>query len=311
MALCRNGYVELPGPLCHGVIDKAGVVHLIGYGRTNHAGGGDPNVLQAVIDERYGDRPPVPRVGNANGIDGNRHFYGFECINLGDGKDEWPAAQVEAMVRASAALDRAHGWSEKSSIAHREWSSDKPDPAGPGMPSMPTFRARIKERLAHAASWNPDTGQDPGPGPQPTTPNPGDDMPNLTTLVRAGDITLLEGIPQTIFWDTEYADDPNQHGAGGSTVLNAAKYSGTMNVKLEGLDDGEYAQVWAVEMDANGVIIGEGAPSDIPGSDDDVQVNVPFTGRVWNRLAFRIRVVDAAAPVTLTEATLVLLSWPN
>lgn len=309
VALCRNGYAELPGPLCHGVIDKTGTVHLIGYGRTNHAGGGDPNVLQAVIDERYGERPPVPRVGNANGIDGNRHFYGFECINLGDGKDPWPAEQVEAMVRSSAALDRAHGWTEKSSIAHREWSSDKPDPAGPGMPSMPAFRARIKERLAHAASWNPPA--DPGPGPQPTTPpNPGDTVPNLTTLLRAADITLLEGVPQTIFWDTEYADDPNGHGVGGSTVLANAKYTGTMNVKLAGLGAGEYAQVWAVEVDANGVILGEGAPSDIQGSADDVQVNVAFTGRVWQRLAFRV-LSQGDGPVTVEDATLVLLSWPN
>jgi hypothetical protein len=262
-----------------------------------------------VIDERYGDRPPVPRVGNTWGVDGNRHFYGFECINLGDGKDPWPAAQVEAMVRSSAALDRAHGWTEKSSIAHREWSSDKPDPAGPGMPSMPAFRARIKERLAHAASWNP--WPDPGPGPQPTTPpNPGDTVPNLTTLPRAPDLTPLDGIPQPIFRDTEYADDPNGHGAGGSTVLGNAKYTGTMNVKLAGLGAGEYAQVWAVEVDANGVILGEGAPSDIQGSADDVQVNVAFTGRVWQRLAFRV-LSQGDGPVTVEDATLVLLSWPN
>lgn len=312
VALCRNGYPGLPGPLCHGVIDKAGVVHLVGYGRTNHAGGGDPDVLAAIIAEDYDVRPPVPNVGNADGIDGNRHFYGFECINLGNGKDEWPAVQVEAMVRASAAVCRAHDWSEKSAADHREWSDDKPDPAGPGMPSAPARRARIKERLAHAADWNPPTGTNPGPGPQPTHPStPGDDMPNITTLLRAGDITLLEGIPQTLFWDTEYADDPNQHGAGGSTVLQAARYTGIMNVKLDGLGPGQYAQVWAAEVNAAGTILGEGAPSDVTGSANGVQVNIPFTGRVWERLAFRIRVTDAEGPVTLTEATLVLLSWPN
>lgn len=32
VAVCRDGDAELPGPLCHGVITKDGVVHLVGYG---------------------------------------------------------------------------------------------------------------------------------------------------------------------------------------------------------------------------------------------------------------------------------------
>src|SRR5687767_15168011 len=58
--LCFNGYTELSGPLCHGVIRRDGSVHLVSDGRANHAGGGDPSVLSAVIDERYNDRPPSP-----------------------------------------------------------------------------------------------------------------------------------------------------------------------------------------------------------------------------------------------------------
>lgn len=50
--ICRNGYSGLPGPLCHGVITKDGRVHLVGYGRANHAGLGDDDVLAAVIAER-------------------------------------------------------------------------------------------------------------------------------------------------------------------------------------------------------------------------------------------------------------------
>ncbi|WP_030853369.1 peptidoglycan-binding protein [Streptomyces griseus] len=34
-------------------------------------------------------------------------------VNLGDGKDPWPAAQLLAIERASAAVCRAHGWSER------------------------------------------------------------------------------------------------------------------------------------------------------------------------------------------------------
>jgi hypothetical protein len=150
--LCYDGYAALPGPLCHGVIDKKGVVHLVGHGRANHAGLGDDDVLQAVIAER-----PLPADNEAT-ADGNRHFYGFECINRGDGIDPWTAVQVEAMVRASAALVRAHGWGKAgntSVIGHLEWQPGKPDPRGHNFPGMPAVRTRVATRILHAASWSP------------------------------------------------------------------------------------------------------------------------------------------------------------
>ncbi|MFC7983797.1 N-acetylmuramoyl-L-alanine amidase [Streptomyces sp. NPDC057336] len=151
--ICRKGYEGLPGPLCHGVITKDGKVHLVGYGRANHAGTGDDDVLRAVINETS-----LP-ADNETTTDGNRHFYGFECENLGDGDDPWPAAQVEAMVRASAAVLRAHGWNKNgqggiSVIAHAEWQPGKVDPRGPGYPGHAGIRARVAERLKHPASWS-------------------------------------------------------------------------------------------------------------------------------------------------------------
>ncbi|GAA4905326.1 peptidoglycan-binding protein [Streptomyces coeruleoprunus] len=163
VALCAKGYEQLPGPLCHGVIAKDGTVHLIGNGRANHAGGGDPAVLRHVIAQDYGDRPPAPREhqGSAGAVDGNARFYGFECVNLGDGVDPWPAAQLDAIERASAAICRAHGWSAKSVIGHLEWSDWKVDPRGFTMPSL---RARVAGRL----------GTKPAPAkPAPTAPATG------------------------------------------------------------------------------------------------------------------------------------------
>ncbi|MGW2512542.1 hypothetical protein ACWC0A_24770 [Streptomyces scopuliridis] len=58
MAICRDGHSTLPGPLCHGVIGKDGVVHLVGYGRANHAGGGDPLVLKPRSMAAHAERPP-------------------------------------------------------------------------------------------------------------------------------------------------------------------------------------------------------------------------------------------------------------
>ncbi|MCB5180152.1 N-acetylmuramoyl-L-alanine amidase [Streptomyces antimicrobicus] len=137
--ICREGDARLPGPLCHGVITKDGRVHLVGYGRANHAGLGDHDVLAAVIAERA--LPP----DNQADTDGNRHFYGFECENLGDGEDPWPEVQLDAMARAAAALCRVHGWTARSVIGHREWQPGKVDPRGF---TMAAFRDRVHDRLA-------------------------------------------------------------------------------------------------------------------------------------------------------------------
>ncbi|WP_407553055.1 N-acetylmuramoyl-L-alanine amidase [Streptomyces sp. Pv4-95] len=142
--ICRRGYATLPGPLCHGVITKDGTVHVVGYGRANHAGLGDDDVLRAVIAESYGDRPPAANEANT---DGNGRFYGFECENLGDGKDPWPAVQYDAMVKAAAALCRAHGWSARSVIGHKEWQPGKVDPRGGRFADMGDYRDDVADRL--------------------------------------------------------------------------------------------------------------------------------------------------------------------
>lgn len=153
--LCYSGHATLPGPLCHTVGAKDGRLYMVGHGRANHAGLGDGDVLRAVIDET-----PLPPDNEAN-TDGNRHFYGIELINLGDGKDPWPEVQKEAAVRWAAAICRAHGWSERSVIAHKEWQPGKVDPTF----DMAMFRARVAERLTRPAGWSPGT----------TTPPPEED----------------------------------------------------------------------------------------------------------------------------------------
>ncbi|MEU3709275.1 peptidoglycan-binding protein [Streptomyces catenulae] len=170
VALCYEGRSDLPGPLCHGVIDKKGEVHLVGNGRANHAGLGDGDVLRAVVRET---RPPRD---NASDTDGNPHFYGFECINLGDGDDPWPEEQIRAIVRASAALCRAHGWGERSVIGHLEWQPGKVDPRGF---AMDTLRARIRARLAlpaHADDTEAGGETEGGGHPASYEPFPGADF---------------------------------------------------------------------------------------------------------------------------------------
>ncbi|MCP9209669.1 N-acetylmuramoyl-L-alanine amidase [Streptomyces sp. NEAU-Y11] len=165
--IVRNGYASLPGPLCHGMIAKDGTVHLIGYGRANHAGLGDPDVLQAVINEK------APPVDNEATVDGNRHFYGFECENLGDGQDPWPEAQLEAIERVSAAICRHHGWHARSVLRHLDWQPGKVDPRGPGM-NWSEILNRVAEKL----------GQAPPKDPIPTPSKPVVDLSKLIEAAR-------------------------------------------------------------------------------------------------------------------------------
>ncbi|MEU6389799.1 peptidoglycan-binding protein [Streptomyces sp. NPDC046939] len=138
LTLCRDGTAALPGPLCVGLIAKDGTVHLVGCGRTNHAGSGSSAVYDAVRAER-----PAPSSPGPDAVDGNAHFYGFEIENLGTGKDPYPAVQLAAVEKVSAALCRAHGWSAASVIGHKEWTRRKIDPSF----SMPGMRGRIDARL--------------------------------------------------------------------------------------------------------------------------------------------------------------------
>lgn len=153
VALCYNGHSTLPGPLCHAVGRNDGTVALVSNGRANHAGSGDDDVLRAVINETT---LPAPNEANT---DGNDRFYGIEIVNMGDGKDTYPAVQYDAAVRWAAAICRAHGWSARSVIGHKEWQPGKVDPRGPvegkGSFSMDTFRRDVQKRLDGSPNDNP------------------------------------------------------------------------------------------------------------------------------------------------------------
>lgn len=316
--LCEDGYAELPGPLCHAVIGKSGTVYLVGNGRANHAGTGDPNVFQAVIDERYTLSPPATHYheGMSGGVDGNAHFYGAECVNKGEDGDPWPDVQVEAMVRWSAAICRFHGWSAKSTIAHREWSDWKPDPAGPGMPSMPTMRERIQARLAQPAGWGDNAGHVPeDPTAEYPTPIPGATVtaPARTILSLSTTVTLLDNIPQTIYWNVEHADDGNQHGQGGKTVIVNGRYSAVFNATFTGLADGETVEVWQAEENSLGELIWAGPEVQVFGrgyGTEPVRAAVPFIETTYNRLVFVVK-STGSAPVTMSDARISVQSWPN
>lgn len=164
---CWNGSAGLPGPLCHGVITKDGKVHLISHGRANHAGGGDPDVLAAVKAERYPLPKPDKHDGSSGAVDGNDAFYGFECVNKGDGNDPWPTVQLNAMKRAVAATCWLYGWSAKSALRHADWSDWKSDPKGV---DWPAFVKDVQKLLDAENDSAAPTKPPVTPAPKPTKP---------------------------------------------------------------------------------------------------------------------------------------------
>lgn len=161
-ALLYDGISGLPGPLCQFGLAQDGTVHLIGWGRANHAGSGDPDVLNAVINENYGANPPAD---NQSSVDGNARFYGVEIWY--SGSHAMTDAQYAALRKLAAAVCDFHKWSEKSVIGHGEWGS--PGKWDPGISSgkmmdMAKVRADIKSTLGGAKT--------PAPAPKPTTPAP-------------------------------------------------------------------------------------------------------------------------------------------
>lgn len=144
LRLVVDGHAGLAGPLAQFGCDDEGVIWLVACGRANHAGGGDSRVLRAVIEESYVDRPPRPRehTGSAGATDGNDNFYGVETFYSGTAAPNVRARR--SLVLLAAAVCDHHGWTEKSVIGHKEWSSWKTDP---GRMNMVRFRERVARRL--------------------------------------------------------------------------------------------------------------------------------------------------------------------
>jgi LysM repeat protein len=157
-SLLYNGISGLPGPLCHFGLAQDGTVHLIGWGRANHAGLGDDDVLDAVIDER-----PAP-VDNESNTDFNRHFYGVEIWYSGSHK--MTDAQYKALIKLAAAVHDFHGWNKYSLIGHGESGSPgKWDPGyAPGkMMDMDLVRDDLEEALKGKTTTTPQKPAEPKP----------------------------------------------------------------------------------------------------------------------------------------------------
>lgn len=193
-----NGDSALPGPLCHLSVGSDGKVYLVGWGRANHAGGGDQKVLDHVIAEDY-TGILKPTKGNSNGVDGNAHFYGMEIQY--SGSHGMNPSQYSSALKVSAAILDFHKWSAKSVIGHGEWSSDKWDPgySNGKMMDMNAVRNDVADVLAKRDLNADGDTTDKGEPDAPKTPtNPPADTAKAYTVKKGDTITFPGGGKVTV-----------------------------------------------------------------------------------------------------------------
>lgn len=163
-ALVTHGHAALNGPLCNFGVTDTGRIDIVSAGAANHAGNGDPKVLQAVRAESYDRFPPRTRKGHRDpgAVGGNGKFYGWETY-FGAGSDpKINTLQYRVLVLSTAAviaaLDTVDGpkvhWTGKSVIGHKEWQKGKPDPAGVDMSlDRDDVQWCLKQGPAAAGHW--------------------------------------------------------------------------------------------------------------------------------------------------------------
>ena len=120
--VCIYGRPDLSGPLAHVVLTTDGLCHVIAAGRANHAGS-----------------------GSWKGLSGNSTVWGIEAVHPGVPSVPWPAVQVDAMQRCSAAMIWLSNTDESLVCGHKEWApSRKIDPITIGMNE---FRSMVNNHL--------------------------------------------------------------------------------------------------------------------------------------------------------------------
>lgn len=177
LRVVRDGRAGLRGPLCNFGVPDTGIIDIVAVGAANHAGGGDPETLAAVMKELTPlDREirPDESSSSSRAVNGNPRFYGWE-VYYGIGADTvMKPLQYRAMVLSNTAiidaLDAAdaYTWTGRAVIGHREWTKAKPDPVNVKMFEVRVLVNRLRAAGPEVAAHWYRTGS--FTLPKPTTP---------------------------------------------------------------------------------------------------------------------------------------------
>lgn len=150
--VAKVGRPDLAAPLANLFLDTEGVWHVVAAGVAWHAGAGHAAVLTSVGH----DVAPTGFAADLGLADdygsGNHYLVGVEVENLGTAADPYPAVQVEALVKGSAALCKALHWTANRWIHHREWTARKVDMS---LADKLDLRALVAAELGSPAASGP------------------------------------------------------------------------------------------------------------------------------------------------------------
>jgi peptidoglycan hydrolase-like protein with peptidoglycan-binding domain len=119
-----DGRSDLPGPLAQLGLGRDGTYYVIAAGRCNHAGAG---IWQGISN-------------------GNSNFVGIEAENTGLPSDPWPAVQVDAYQRGSAAILSHIGRGADFCAGHKEFATPRGRKSDPSF-DMNVFRSGVASIL--------------------------------------------------------------------------------------------------------------------------------------------------------------------
>ncbi|WP_139978319.1 peptidoglycan recognition protein family protein [Nocardioides litoris] len=170
LGVCINGRADLPGPLCHALVDYFGVFHLVSANYANHAGTARAS-------------GPVP-AGS-----GNVMLIGWEIDYAGDGGggvvQQMTSAQYDASLKATAAVLRQLGRDASYARGHRETSTTgKIDPSFIDLDTMRADVARLMGSSGGGPSGTPFTVYSSNVNVRPTPSTSGTPVGNLGTAPR-------------------------------------------------------------------------------------------------------------------------------
>jgi hypothetical protein len=151
------------------------------------------------------------------------------------------------------------------------------------------------EKILAAAKGTVTKTPAPAPAPKTNTPSTSEATAVTTlesvSLGRTGTKTLTDTAWYQIYWDAEYRDADDNHGAGGKTVaIGALEYQALVHLTLDDALVGSTVQVRAVEEDSTGARVKEWHITEAQGTAGKTFITVPFlnylgTGR---RLSFEV-----------------------
>lgn len=118
-----EGQRDIPGPLAHFVIGRAGTIYHVSNGRANHAGFGHETKYVPFGTPEFFER----KIGEDN-TSGNTFLYGIEIDHSGAADEEWSVASYLTAARLTAAICRLWGWDAWRVLGHYEWTKRKVDP---------------------------------------------------------------------------------------------------------------------------------------------------------------------------------------